>query len=279
MSLRPITLAGLFASVLAGCATDLPTSNLDAPDAGPQFITNGSLDGETHPHVGLMIAQTANGSPLWRCSGTLISPTLFLTAGHCTESPAARVEIWFAADVGSGLPGNGYPVTGEVSGTPHTHPAYDPNAFFLADVGVVVLDEPVAMPRYGVLPALGSLDPLARQRGLQNTSFRAVGYGLQRINPVFIESQLIRMVATPHLVQINTGLTGSFSLLLSNNAATGGTCYGDSGGPNFLGNTDIVAGVTSFGMNGNCAGSGGVYRMDRAAPLDWILMTFAAHLE
>ena len=70
---------------------------------------------------------------------TLLSSTLFLTAGHCTEHPAAHVEIWFDADVESGIPANDYPFTGQVGGTPHTHPDYDPNAFFLFDLGVVVL--------------------------------------------------------------------------------------------------------------------------------------------
>jgi secreted trypsin-like serine protease len=83
-----------------------------------------------------------------------------------------------------------------------------------------------------------------------------------------------RMSATPHLLQINTGLTGSFSLLLSNNHSSGGTCFGDSGGPNFYGSgsteTRIVAGVTSFGLNGNCAGTGGVFRMDRQDVLDFV---------
>src|SRR5262245_42590327 len=103
-------------------------------------VTDGEPDGEGHPYVGLMVAQTADGAPLWRCSGTLLSPTLFLTAGHCTESPAAHVEIWFDTDVESGIPANGYPFNGDVGGTPHTHPSYDPNAFFLFDLGVVVLD-------------------------------------------------------------------------------------------------------------------------------------------
>jgi secreted trypsin-like serine protease len=71
------------------------------------------------------------------------------------------------------------------------------------------------------------------------------------------------MVAEPHLVQINTGYTGSFSLLLSNNASTGGTCFGDSGGPNFVGSSSVVGAVTSFGRNGNCVGTGGVFRLDR----------------
>ena len=79
------------------------------------------------------------------------------------------------------------------------------------------------------------------------------------------------MVATPKLNQINVpGFTGDFSLLLSNNANTGGTCFGDSGGPNFLGSSNVVAGVTSFGINGNCAGTGGVFRMDRQNVLDFV---------
>jgi len=98
-----------------------------------------------------------------------------------------------------------------------------------------------------------------------------VGYGLQRINPVFIEAEKIRMSAEPHLIQINTpGFTGDFSLLLSNNAATGGTCFGDSGGPNYLGSGNVIAGVTSFGLNGNCAGTGGVFRLDRQNVLDFV---------
>lgn len=63
----------------------------------------------------------------------------------------------------------------------------------------------------------------------------------------------------------NTGLTGDYSLLLSNNAHTGGTCFGD---------TNVIAGVTSYGLNGNCAGTGGVYRVDRADDLEWLYGQF-----
>jgi hypothetical protein len=61
-------------------------------------VTNAEMDGNRHPNVGLMVAQGANGIPLWRCSGSLLSSTLFLTAGHCTEARAAHVEIWTNAD-------------------------------------------------------------------------------------------------------------------------------------------------------------------------------------
>lgn len=59
-------------------------------------------------------------------------------------------------------------------------------------------------------------------------------------------------------------------MLLSNNAATGGTCFGDSGGPNFLGESLVVAAVTSYGLNGSCGGTGGVFRMDRADVLEFV---------
>ncbi|MCU0504952.1 MAG: trypsin-like serine protease [Chloroflexi bacterium] len=237
-------------------------------------ITDGELDGDGHPYVGLMVAQDGAGNPLWRCSGTLISSTLFLTAGHCTETPAAHAEIWFDADVQSGVPANGYPFTGDVGGTTYTHPQYDPNAFYLYDLGVVVLDEPVVMDEYGALPQLDQLDALKTMRGKQDVTFTAVGYGLQMAFPdaaAWKENNVkVRMVAHPKLNQINTGFTGDGSLILSNNANTGGTCFGDSGGPNFIGDSNVVGGVTSFGLNGACGGTGGVYRVDRADDLDWL---------
>jgi V8-like Glu-specific endopeptidase len=245
-------------------------------------ISDGEPDGEGHPYVGLMVAQAADGTPLWRCSGTLLSPTIFLTAGHCTEAPAAHAEIWFNTDVESGIPSNGYPFTGDVGGTTYTHPDYNPNAFYLFDLGVVMLDQPFPMSEYGVLPQLNQLDTLARRRGLQDTTFTAVGYGLQESFPDAASwkehNVRVRMVAHPKLNQINGGLVGDYSLLLSNNHATGGTCFGDSGGPNFIEDTNVLAGVTSFGLNGNCAGTGGVYRVDRSDDLDWLYSQFGAQL-
>jgi secreted trypsin-like serine protease len=133
--------------------------------------------------------------------------------------------------------------------------------------------------QYGKLPALNQLDAMKTQRGLKDQKFTAVGYGLQESFPsqaMFLATNSkTRYMATPSLLQINVpGFTGNFSLLLSNNHSTGGTCFGDSGGPNFVGagntETKVIAGVTSFGINGNCAGTGGVFRMDRADVQDFI---------
>lgn len=248
-------------------------------------VTDGEPDGDDHPFVGLMVAYNADGRALWRCSGTLLSPTVFLTAGHCTEAPAVSATVWFDADVQSlptcfaGTIGDPcYPYGGGDSyyaSFVQSHPDYNPNAFFLRDVGVVILDTPANKGTYGVLPALNQLDSLKTKRGLQNVTFTAVGYGLQMSFPdaaSWKENNVrVRMVAHPKLNQINVpGFTGDFSLLLSNNAYTGGTCFGDSGGPNFLGDSNVVAGVTSFGINGNCAGTGGVFRMDRSWSLDFV---------
>ena len=256
-------------ALFAALTATLALSGLMLVPAGA--ITNGELDGNNHPYVGLMVAQDADGNPMWRCSGTLLSARVFLTAGHCTESPAAHIEIWFDADVESGIPGNGYPFDGDVGGTPYTHPQYNPNAFYLFDLGVVVLDKAVKMNTYGALPALDSLDALNPS---SSTTFTAVGYGLQRINPAFVEQERVRMFAEPHLIQINGGIVGDYSLLLSNNHSTGGTCFGDSGGPNFVGTSNVIAGVTSFGLNGTCGGTGGVYRVDRADDLNWLYGEF-----
>jgi hypothetical protein len=237
-------------------------------------VTDGELDGNGHPYVGLMVAQDDGGNPLWRCSGTLISPTLFLTAGHGTEAPASSAEIWFDPDMQTDAAAKGYPFTGEASGTAYTHPDYDANAFWRFDLGIVVLDAPVRMNEYGDLPGLNELDRYKTKRGIDKLRFTAVGYGLQESFPDRASwkanNQKVRMVAYPRLIQINGGIVGKDSLLLSNNANTGGTCFGDSGGPNFVKDSSVIAGVTSFGMNGTCAGTGGVYRVDRKDDLDWI---------
>jgi hypothetical protein len=238
----------------------------------PSFITFGAVDGNAHPAVVLIVMDVA-GEPAFRCSGTLIAPKVVVTAGHCAGEPDefSGVRIFTESDVENG--NNNFPFAG-----PNTieavewraHPLFTERAFFLHDVGVIVLSRAVrlAADQYGKLPARDQLDALQPS---SSTVFTAVGYGLQRINPVFVQDDLIRMFAEPHLVQINTpGFTGDFSLLLSNNASSGGTCFGDSGGPNYLGSSNVIAGVTSFGLNGTCGGTGGVFRLDRQNVLDFV---------
>ncbi len=248
-------------------------------------VTDGQLDGNGHPAVVLLLMEIG-GQPAFRCSATLLSPTVVLTAGHCTNdfpgAPYSGMRVFTESDVQAGIgTTNNYPFAGPNSVEAvawASHPLYETAPFFVHDVGIVILQAPgVVLPAsaYGRLPALNSLDVLKTRRGLQDTTFTSVGYGLQESFPDAASwkehNSRTRYVAHPQLLQINVpGFTGDFSLLLSNNHATGGTCFGDSGGPNFLGNSNVVAGVTSFGINGNCAGTGGVFRMDRADVLAFV---------
>jgi secreted trypsin-like serine protease len=258
-----------FCGGLLGC--DRAVTNLPASDR-PSFVTYGSLDGNTHPAVVLIIMDVA-GEPAFRCSGTLIAPKVVLTAGHCAGEPGefSGMRVFTESDVENG--NNNYPFAGPNTIEAkewHSHPLFTEAQFYRHDVGVLVLSRDVKLSAsaYGKLPRVNQLDALQPS---SSTLFTAVGYGLQKINPVFIEAEKVRMLAEPWLVQINTpGFTGDYSLLLSNNASSGGTCFGDSGGPNYVGSSNVIAGVTSFGLNGTCGGTGGVFRLDRKNVLDFV---------
>ncbi len=235
------------------------------PASAIQF---GELDDHDHPYVGLLVFDV-DGSPAWRCSGTLLSPTVMLTAGHCTYGTSGG-RVWFEPDVDAGIPGNGYPFGGGTSiefAEIHTHPNYVDGAFYLYDVGIVILSKPVERETYGELADVGLLDELATRRGLQDQSFTVVGYGLQSIVPT-LQADRVRYQGEVQLIDVHgtAGIPAGTSATFTNNPGkgngSGGTCFGDSGGPIFHGDSNVIAAITSFGLNANCAGTGGGYRVD-----------------
>lgn len=247
---------------------------LAVPSSAVRF---GEPDGEAHPYVGLLVFDVG-GRPAWRCSGTLLSPTVMLTAGHCTYGAEAG-RVWFEADVESGIPGNGYPFGGGTSiefAEIHTHPLYNDAAFYLNDAGIVILSQPVYRDTYGTLAEIGLLDKLATRRGLQDRTFTVVGYGLQSVKPT-LQSERVRYRGTVQLVDVNgtAGIPAGTSATFTNNpgkgTGPGGTCFGDSGGPIFYQDSNVIGAITSYGLNANCAGTGGGYRVDTADDQEWIL--------
>lgn len=236
-------------------------------------ITYGWPDGEEHPYVGMMVADV-DGTPAWRCSGTLIAPRVFLTAGHCVYG-AGAARVWFDSDLTDNPE---YPYGGETSieGTPIAHPGYNgsltiPNT---SDVGVVILDEPVTDVGFGELPTIGLADELNLPPGI-NVMMNVVGYGVQGVKPESI-SYRVRYQATPMLVETVGAVSGGYNIHLSNNpgvgGGTGGSCFGDSGGPALAyQGSNVVVGVGSFVFNDNCKGVGFYYRVDTDYAQSFIL--------
>lgn len=245
-----------------------------------------------HDYVGLLVFYTApdaNGDIFsHRCSGTLISPTVVVTAGHCTEG-VDNGRIYWAQ---SAAPNYSPTAFGGLGGDPTTGYPYfdygtpDTSTFSRADnygfhnfagfpntrdVGVVVLDAPYTPPSglFGQLPAVGSIDTYAQQKK-QNARFTISGYGLSDQDPVPVAFRE-RAMATSYLVNNQAPVT-DYNLKTTANASKGkgGTCNGDSGGPILFKGTNIIAAVTSFGQNGQCKGLDFSYRLDRAPVLAWI---------
>ena len=270
-------LALLFATLASALVVATPTS----------AVTGNFEKDFIHPYVGLVVFYDASGEFSHRCSGTLIAPSVFLTAGHCTEG-VSTARIYFQQDVGGRYdpvleidPLTGYPeecfqghplcVTSDELYT-FGDPVFGsfPNT---QDVGLVILDEPIFLADYPDLAVAGALDELATRRGLQDVTFTVSGYGVSRINPVQLESFRERLMATAKLVGVRSALTRGFNLQTSANpgGGRGGTCFGDSGGPVFYSDTEIIVAVTSFGLNPNCRGVDFAYRIDQADVLAWIL--------
>ena len=218
------------------------------PAAPASAITNGAADGNGHPNVGGLVSPTQYSDGTWiYCSGTLISPTVFLTAAHCAEGD--RVGVTFDPDY----------VAGDkvYYGTFHADPLYPGPTSDAHDIAVVVLDKAVKGITPARLPAADSLS------GVSSTQqFTSVGYGAYEVtNQPGGHAYLyddVRMVATGTLNAVNKTW-----LRISMNPSTGngGTCYGDSGGPNFLGTSNVVAAITITG-DAVCRSTNVDYRLD-----------------
>jgi hypothetical protein len=243
----------------------------------PAFaITNPRPDGGEHPYVGLAVFDV-DGAPSHRCTGTLLSPTVFLTAGHCTDGTSAA-RVWFAEEVQGNTE---YPFSGATSydGVPYTNPEFCIGCggglpgFAQRDVGIIVLTEPVptsVVSSYGQLPQPGLVDRLPSSAPVD-----LVGYGVQTNQrgggqPVWTGLRN-RFQADARLVSGSFKHSSEFVRVTANpGQGKGGACFGDSGGPVLIDEGRTILAVNSYVTNNNCTGVTYSQRVDIPEVLAWI---------
>jgi hypothetical protein len=250
-----------------------------------QAITYGFVDtNNIFSNTGAFIVKsptTGNSFPI--CSGTLISPTVFLTASHCTtffENDLAPRGFTALVSFDNPIPFGNLtdrrttliPVTQVVS-----NPSYNQSQSDPGDIAVLLVRErDTRWITPATLPPAGLLDQLAAQNRLQSAVFTPVGYGLQnRVVgggvPYFQDVNPIpRMLAFSSFNALNPAFPR-----LSQNPSTGngGTCFGASGGPNFFyyNGVRLLAAITITGA-AVCRSTNTTYRLDIASARNFLAL-------
>jgi hypothetical protein len=244
-------------------------------------ITYGFVDTtNTYRNTGAFIVKATNGEIFPICSGTLITSNVFLTASHCTAfytqvlAPSGYIAY---VSLDPSIPfGSLTTNSTKLLSVAHvvTNPNFNQSQGDSGDIGALILSSNVNNVTPATLPACGLLDQLVAKNGLKNATFTAVGYGVQnRVVgggvPFFQDLNPIpRMYAFSSFNSLNPTY-----LLLSQNPATGngGTCFGDSGGPNFLtvGGQPILAAITITG-DSVCRSTNVDFRLDTASALSFL---------
>jgi hypothetical protein len=291
----------MFKRFLVACAAAILAATSLSTSANA--VTNGSFDGNNHPYVGY----ADNG--VFACSTSLLSPTVMLTAAHCfTDSdsafgnnpvtggqlvrttldpnfintPAAD-RVWF---VGTYYADPDFAIGDHDNGLPHFD-THDVAVIIFTPEGCTVptgrvghyscgpIPAAASMSKYAALPSVGLVDSLP-----MNSPVDLVGYGVQN----FVNGggpcdgpckkspgdAFTRFFAPTTLVASNNSISDEFIKLHSNK---GGVCFGDSGGPNLQGGTNVVIGVNSFVANSICSGNTYSYRVDTPQAHNWIVQT------
>jgi secreted trypsin-like serine protease len=257
---------GLAVAMVAAMTTVVVTTGANA-------ITFGEPDGNRHPNVGALVADWNPNSPGpdQFCTGTLVRPTLFLTAAHCLvgwpEGTVISVSFSPVYDEAAAAPTGLVPVSDYTLHEGFGQPGGGADAH---DVAIATLQTPQSLP-LAQLPALGLLDTFSQQQ-LRRLQFTTVGYGLVRETkkggPHGLIDRTTRMVTQQTLLSLQPAW-----LLLNMNPSTGsgGTCFGDSGGPHFLGGmtSNLIVSLTVTG-DAVCRATDKTYRLDTPSAQEFL---------
>jgi hypothetical protein len=264
-------------------------------------IQFGNVDGDDHPYVGMVLFFDAREGGWFRCSGSMVRPNVFITAGHCmfavgldgALTPTLRDgnDAWVTLDTHVDLtgfpafdPNNPYtPRAAYLNSDPDfvraervsAHPAYADFAGFpnTSDVGVMIASKNVKVSQVASLPDVGDANALIVGATALRDRPTIVGYGLQGVKPNVI-AELTRYNGDPFVVELNSANTGGWNIHLSGDPGegngTGSACFGDSGGPVLAPDGDTILGVGSFVLSPNCTGASYYYRVDTDHTLDFV---------
>jgi V8-like Glu-specific endopeptidase len=215
-------------------------------------ILNGQPDTE-HRYVGILVTDL-NGQRVPVCSGFLVTPTTFVTAAHCVDDlgdlPAlVSFDRRFTAD------------SSVITGTAVPNPEFGSPEADTHDIAVVILDTPVTNRGFADLPSVDRLASANKKNALTIVGYGANGW-LKGGGPPAPDFRLVRSFGESRISKIEK--TG-FNLRMQS-----GICFGDSGGPVLLGDSDLVVGIASFVNNGQCSGNAFAYRLDTAESLDFL---------
>jgi secreted trypsin-like serine protease len=219
-------------------------------------VVNGSPDNGKHPYVGVVLSPNTGAL----CSGSLISPTVFVTAAHCFADGAIVL-----VDVQDSLAND--QLATAVPGQVHVDPHFGPVGNGLSssdrnDIAVVTLFGSLDVDRYANLPTLGYDDSLPN-----NQRVDIVGYGVQDPNSHVAGTRL----NAPAKIIPGGGKTGNEFLKISSSPGHGGaTCFGDSGGPDLQTGTDLMLAISSYGPSATCNAVDYSQRMDTPEALAFV---------
>jgi hypothetical protein len=251
-------------------------------------ITYGFVDSNnTFRNTGAFIVKSSTTGEIFPiCSGTMITANVFLTASHCTAffTQDLAPEGWVAyVSLDASIPfGSLTSSKTELLPVAHvvTNPNYNQAQSDSGDIGALVLDRNVRGVTPATLPSCGLLDQLVAQNGLKTATFTNVGYGVQnRVVgggvPFFQDLNPIpRMFSFSSFNSLNGGY---MRLSQNNSTGNGGTCFGDSGGPNFLtlNSQQLIASITITGDT-VCRSTNVVYRLDTVSAQGFLAYVNAA---